>query len=124
MENLQISSAGAANLYDLSMLEEMDDNEYLLEMLTAVIHEVPKDLQEMQKALKVNNMDIVCKTAHKLKGTVGIIQAEKLITVLESIETLGKKSGITNELTTLVENAAQQYNLIEKALKRYTAELK
>ena len=119
-----LTVAIAEPLYDLSMLEEMDDTEYLLEMLAAVLHEVPKDLTEMQQALKAGDTDILCKTAHKLKSSAGVIQAEKLITLLENIEALGKKSGITNELTSLVENVAQQYAHIEKALKNYTAALK
>ena len=106
------------------MLEEMDDNEYLLEMLTAVLDEVPKDIKIMQQALEVGNFDVVCKTAHKLKSSTGVIQAEKLTALLADIERHGKKTVMSVELINLVENAAQQYNQIGKSLQQYVTGLK
>lgn len=124
MQNSPIQTNPTADLYDLSMLEEMDDTEYLLDMLTTLLHEAPKDIKEMQLALVAGKIDIVCKQAHKLKSSAGIIQAEKLITLLEDIEAIGKKGANGNELISLIENAAQQYNRIENALKIYVNELK
>lgn len=124
MQNSPIQTNPTADLYDLSMLEEMDDTEYLLDMLTTLLHEAPKDIKEMQLALVAGKIDIVCKQAHKLKSSAGIIQAEKLIALLEDIEAIGKKGANGNELISLIENAAQQYNCIEKALQIYVNELK
>lgn len=124
MQNSPIQTTPTADLYDLSMLEEMDDTEYLLDMLTTLLHEAPKDIKEMQLALVAGKIDIVCKQAHKLKSSAGIIQAEKLIALLEDIEAIGKKDANGNELISLIENAAQQYNRIEKALQIYVNELK
>ncbi len=124
MQNSPIQTTPTADLYDLSMLEEMDDTEYLLDMLTTLLHEAPKDIKEMQLALVAGKIDIVCKQAHKLKSSAGIIQAEKLIALLEDIEAIGKKGANGNELISLIENAAQQYNCIEKALQIYVNELK
>ncbi len=124
MQNSPIQTTPTADLYDLSMLEEMDDTEYLLDMLTTLLHEAPKDIKEMQLALVAGKIDIVCKQAHKLKSSAGIIQAEKLIALLEDIEAMGKKGANGNELISLIENAAQQYNCIEKALQIYVNELK
>lgn len=128
MENSEIytpalSLSRAENLYDLSMLEEMDDTEYLLEILTVLLNETPKDFKAMKEALQAGKTDIVCKQAHKLKSSAGIIQAEKLATILENIETIGKKGSISKELSDLIANAAYQYSCIEKELKNYTAAL-
>ena len=54
-----------------------------------------------------------------MKSNAGIIQANKLTEILDSIELLGKKEGNNNELTPLVEKAVDQYLLVEKALKKY-----
>jgi len=124
MENLPTHTTTAADLYDLSMLEEMDDTEYLLEMLTTLLQETPKDIKEMQQALAAGKIDIVCKQAHKIKSSAGVIQADILAALLEDIETIGKRDSTSNELTSLIEKAAQQYSLIEKALKIYIDELK
>lgn len=124
MENLQIHKANVQDLYDLSMLEEMDDNEYLLDMISTLLHEVPKDFKEMKLALQTGEIDIVCKQAHKIKNSANVIQADKLIAILGDIETLGKNGAMAEELKHFVENALHQFNDIEKALKEYTNELK
>ena len=122
-QNQPFTVSASEELYDLSMLEEMDDNEYVLEMLNILLSEASEDLKEMRKAMQGGKIDVVCQTAHKLKTSAGIIQAGKLNTLLEQIETIGKKGPEGKELAYLVESAAHQYLQIEKKLKIYMAAL-
>ena len=122
MDNLElqlpaVSTAAPAGLYNLSMLQEMDDDEYLLDVLGILVKQTANDFGEMKNALQAGKIDVVCKQAHKIKGSAGIIQAEGLITLLAAIEVVGKKEIINSELTGLVDNATRQYSNIEKALK-------
>ncbi|MCW3093956.1 MAG: HPt (Histidine-containing phosphotransfer) protein [Ferruginibacter sp.] len=110
-------------LYDLSILVEMDDDEYLLEMLSILLTDVPKDLKEMKKAVQAGKPAMVCQAAHKLKGSAGIIQATKLTELLVDIEAIGKDGVINKDLACLVDNAANEYSSIEKKLKIYVQEL-
>jgi len=112
------------DLYDLSMLEEMDDNEYVLEILSILLLETPKGLKEMKEALFAGKADIVSQKAHNLKSSASIIQAGELTGLLTSIETIGKKGTVNNELIFLVETATHEYSRIEKSLKRHIEELK
>jgi HPt (histidine-containing phosphotransfer) domain-containing protein len=111
------------NLFDLGMLEEMEDNEYLLEVLNIFLDEAPADLNEMKQAAGSGNTAIVCKKAHKLKGSAGVIQAEILMSMLAEIEAIGKKGIVDGEMNSLIENAGEEYRSIEKALKNYIAQL-
>jgi HPt (histidine-containing phosphotransfer) domain-containing protein len=113
-----------AALYDLSMLEEMDDAEYLLEVLDLLLQETPKDIKELQEALRAGKADVVYKKAHKLKSSSGVIQAENLSLLLEEIEALGKKGVVNDGLKGLVEKAVNEYKLIEKSLKAYVETLR
>jgi len=106
-------------LYDLSMLEEMDDAEYLLEVLDLLLQETPKDLKELQEALRSGDTETIYKKAHKLKSSAGVIQAENFTGLLTGIETLGKKGIINDELKGFVEHAAREYRDIENSLKKY-----
>ncbi len=129
MENAAIYTqtillSGANNLYDLSALEEMDDSEYLEEILTILLSENSSDFKEMKQALQQGRVETVCKKAHKLKGSAGVIQAEKLAAIFTDIETLGRKGIINDALTGLIEKAAHDYNSIEKELKIYVEEIK
>ncbi|MGG9961994.1 Hpt domain-containing protein [Ferruginibacter sp. SUN106] len=110
-------------LYDLSMLEEMDDTGYLLEVLTLVLQDTPKDIKEMKEALQSGKIDTVCKKAHKLKSSAGVIQAEKLTTLLSSIELTGKNGGSVTVLTELLKDTIEEYCLIEMGLKIYIESL-
>ena len=105
--------------YDLSMLEEMDDAEYLLEVLDLLLQETPKDLKELQEAFQAGKADTVYKKAHKLKSSSGVIQAENLTSLLGDIEALGKKGIINDELKSLVAHATEEYRNIERSLKKY-----
>ena len=124
MDNLPLHTANAEELYDLSMLEDMDDAEYLLQMLTILLREAPKDLKEMKEALLAGNIDLVCQKAHKLKSSAGIIQAEKLVTMVDDIEVMGKNGATFNQLLCFIDNAALEYSYIEKALRIQLPELK
>lgn len=111
--------ATVASLYDLSMLEEMEDNDYLAEVLTIFLKETPGELKEMKEGLLAGNTTIICKKAHKLKGSAGIIQAEKLLGLLDEIEILAKKGVANTILTTLINDAQRQYSSIEQALEKH-----
>lgn len=116
---LTFVSGEAQGLYDLAMLEEMDDNEYLQEVLTIWLMESPKDIKDIQEALHTGRVDVACKKAHKLKGSAVVIQAENLRTMLEHIEQRGKSGAPVDELRGLVDEAVKEYNSIESSLKRY-----
>ncbi len=119
-----IPIASAADLYDLSMLEEMDDHEYLLEILTIFLSETSGDFKEMKHALQQGRVECVCKKAHKIKGSASVIQAAKLAMLVADIENMGKKGPINEELISLVEKASQEYSSIEKELKIYIEGIK
>ncbi|CAN5256114.1 hypothetical protein BH11BAC5_BH11BAC5_20350 [soil metagenome] len=128
MENLQpntiptsIFSTGA--LYDLSLLEELDGDDYLLEMLQILLTEVPKDIKEMKDAAMAGRADVICTKAHKLKSSAAIIQANKLALLLENIEAVGKKAPDGNELNQLVDTAVDLFSQIESGLKMDAAKL-
>lgn len=116
---LTLVSGETQGLYDLGMLEEMDDNEYMQEVLTIWLMESPKDIKDIQEALQLGKVDAACKKAHKLKGSAVVIQAENLKAMLEHIEQRGKNGAPVEELQGLVEEAAKEYNSIESSLKRY-----
>lgn len=119
-----LTAEDTVNLYDLSMLEEMDDDEYLLEVLDVFLSETPKEIYEMKEALRAGDTATLCKKAHKIKGSAGIINADNLVSLLEDIEATGKTGTIDNELVCLIDIVFFQYNSIEKALKMHMETLR
>ncbi len=122
MENLQTNResliiSADENLYDLSLLEELDGVDYMLEMLIILLTETPKDMKDMKDALQAGQASILCKKAHKIKSSAAIIQATTLMELLADIEIYGKKEVIGNEMKCMVENASVLFSNIETALK-------
>jgi HPt (histidine-containing phosphotransfer) domain-containing protein len=109
----------AAALYNLTMLEELEDNEYLAEVINIFLEEAPVELKEMKQAATGGNNDMIAKKAHKLKGSAGVIQADKLIESLTSLEFNAKSGAAINELQNLVDKTKQIYSNIEYALQQY-----
>ena len=114
----------AEYLYDLSILEEMGDNEYMAEVLGIFLRDTPFELKEMKTALYTGNAKIIAQQAHKIKGSAGIIQAAELCGLLDRIEKAAKTETAGDILKSLIENTLRQYNNIEQALKKYIQELR
>jgi PAS domain S-box-containing protein len=113
-----IEKSGNENLFDLSLLEEMNDNEYLLEMLTIFLSNTPIELNELNRACLASQFDAVYKMAHKLKGSTGVFQANFLSDVLEKIENTAR-AGKNDGLPMLVGLANEEYKKIEIPLKEH-----
>src|SRR5882757_1918062 len=95
------------SLYNLSILEEMDDNEYVVEIIGLFLKDTPKELREIQDALAGGKIEIIHKKAHKLKSSAGVLQANKLIDLLDRIESIAKSGKLGEELSQFFKNAQQ-----------------
>lgn len=127
MENLPATSSATISsptlLYDLSLLEALDGDDYLLEMLDILLSDIPKDVKEMKDAATAGRKDVICTKAHKLKSSAAIIQAATLALLLEEIEAQGKKESTGNELNQMIDKAIELFSQIEKGLKLDAAKL-
>ena len=116
-----ISLSGQAadeSLYDLSILEEMDDKEYIVEIVSMFLKDTPGELKEIKTALAAGNTEVVYKKAHKLKSSAGILQAQRLIDLLTDLERIAKTEKIDADLSILLENVQRQYKDLEQALQQ------
>jgi len=113
-----IEKSRSENLFDLSLLEEMNDNEYLSEILTGFLSNTPNELNELNRACIASQFDSAYKMAHKLKGSTGLFQANFLTDVLEKIEDTAR-AGKNDALPMLVGLANEEYKKIEIPLKEH-----
>lgn len=78
------------DLFDLSLLEEMDDSEYLSEILEIFLNSTPTELKKLEEEAVSAQFEEVYKTAHKLKSSTGLLKANHLFDVLIKIEDAAK----------------------------------
>lgn len=118
------SPSSEESLYDLSILQEMDDQEYIIEIVSMFLKDAPKEFKEIKEALAAGNTDVVYKKAHKLKSSAGILQANKLIVLLTEIELVAKSGEKGAKLISLFDNAQQQYKNLENALQKLIKDMR
>jgi PAS domain S-box-containing protein len=110
-------------LFDLTMLEELDDNEYLSQMIEIFLSMTAVELTEMEKQLDADEFENIYKNAHKLKSSTGLMKADKLFRVLVTIEEAAK---IKNkmELSVLIPKAVYAFHELENPLKENLERIK
>lgn len=112
-----IAPQNSNNLFDLSLLEEMDDNEYLCEILYIFLNKTPVELNELKKAASRHESDNVYKIAHKLKSSAGLLKANELLSILVKIEEYASENK-NIELPELVKQADATFRKIESHLQK------
>ncbi|MEO8111011.1 MAG: PAS domain S-box protein, partial [Ginsengibacter sp.] len=108
--------------FDLSLLQEMDDNEYVCEILQIFLNNTPGELKEFQKAASVNHFDATYKMAHKIKGSAGLLQADEMLRLLSKAEEFAKAE-IKEGLPVLAQQAIDEFKKIEGPLRQILKDL-
>ena len=111
------------NLFNLSLLEEMDDNEYVSDILDIFLSDTPKELKKLQNACTSSQFDAIHKIAHKLKSNAGLLQAKHLQDALIKIE----KAAIAKDadgLAKLYEQINKDYQKIASPLQIHLTNIK
>jgi CheY-like chemotaxis protein len=75
-------------LFNLSLLEEIGDKDYVRDTICTFLEALPRHLADLQRAFADKNYDRLAFLAHKLKGTMGVFQARTLTEQLDKIEQL------------------------------------
>lgn len=106
------------SLFDLSLLEEMDDKEYIASTLSIFLKETPVDLDALHKACASGQFAEAYNIAHKLKSLGWLIKANCFTGVFIEIEEHArakKADGFVN----LAEQAKDEYKNLEVPLQSY-----
>jgi CheY-like chemotaxis protein len=117
--NIFVEEAEApAPLYDLSLLDEMDDVKYVTEILTIFLKETPAELTAMLAATENLDYVAIAQKAHKLKSPVGLLQSEKLLGILAQLEENAKNLKSKENIPALVNEAIEEYKKLEILLQQ------
>lgn len=103
--------------FDLSMLKELDDNDYLSQMIEIFLSMTPVELVEMEKQAEAGELENVYKIAHKLKSSTGLIKANILLDVLVQIEQEAKNKNKA-DLKKLIAEGFSAFSQLENPLKQ------
>ncbi len=115
---------GEETIFDLSYLEEMDDPEFLVQVINLYLIETPKDILEMMQGLNTSDAEVIRKNAHKLKSSTGMLQAQKLLTLLQDIEKILISGKISELLKDKLASVNKEYEVLKTALQNHLKSMK
>jgi PAS domain S-box-containing protein len=110
-------TADTTKLYDLSLLEELDDKESLLDVITLFLDNTPAEVQQLPGLLERKDWMGLYKLSHKIKGAVGILQATPITLLLGTIEEYAKEEKNLAEIESLVKQAMELFTAMEARLR-------
>ena len=79
---------------DLSYLNEISggDNDFINDILTTFLEEMPKDMEQIETAIQNNDNDLIGKMAHKTKATLQLLGLVELKDLAMKIEQTVKRN--------------------------------
>lgn len=85
-------------LYDLSLLEGLDDKESLLDVLNLFLDSTPSQINELSAMGKTDRYDDMYRLAHKLKGALAMLQASRISELLGKVEADARERNNTDSI--------------------------
>jgi len=119
IEEVQIANAHVAEKspsYSLDFISVKKKPEVIAHVLNIILLEAPKLLQEISNAITNEDWKIARDKAHKLKSSIGLLQARDLLEILDKIEIFSDQKSKHEELPALIESAIERFNLLKPML--------
>jgi HPt (histidine-containing phosphotransfer) domain-containing protein len=111
-------------MFNTALLEELGDNQSLLIIMNFFLTSTPKDLKELQEHVAQKNFHEIYKKAHKLKGAVAMLKAQKMVEVLLLLESAAEIDQNMTMIESLVGIFNKMYQVLEKQMLSAIADLK
>ena len=96
-------------------LKQMSGAEFINELIDTFLEDSPKLIEEMESALKVNNVDSFRRAAHSLKSNAATFGANELFALAKELEMLGKENKL-NETGDRLKVLQESYESVREEL--------
>ena len=96
-------------------LKQMSGAEFINELIDTFLDDSPKLIEEMESALKMNNVDSFRRAAHSLKSNAATFGASELFALAKELEMLGKENKI-NETGDRLRALEEAYEAVRREL--------
>lgn len=103
-------------LYDLSLLEGLDDKDSLLDVLDLFLENTPAQINELVELSKTQQLDSLYQLAHKLKGALAMLQATRISEILGKIEADAREKRETEKIPEKIEELCRLFDRMKAQL--------
>lgn len=104
--------------YDLSLLEELEDEEQLRGIVDLFLTNTPLQLQELLTDAGKQDWEKIAWHTHKLKSSAGVLQANGLLDLLRKIEEQAKLRKDPGLINGLLQDLMTAFSEVEILLKK------
>jgi HPt (histidine-containing phosphotransfer) domain-containing protein len=111
--------AQAEQIVDLSYLTELsgDDPAYLREVVSIFLSSVPQNLEHLSELVREGtNREAICKTAHGLKSSFGVVRVKGFLERLAEIEDLASGSNGQEDLQRVMRSLNTDFRRAQQEL--------
>ncbi len=105
-----------SKLYNLETLRELDDEEYLVQILDIFLESTHQLMNSMKMAADHQNWTEVYKKAHTLKSNFGMLQINALFEIVATIEELSRKNENPRLVEQLISRSMITYGVVHATL--------
>lgn len=111
-------------LFDTALLEELGDKKSTLIVLGFFLDNTPKDLKELERMLSEQDLTGVFNKAHKLKGSLAMLKAHTLVSIMEQLElaSVGEKN--LEKAQSLTKLLVEKFGLLQSQLQSEIIKIK
>ena len=99
--------------YDLGLLRQMEDPQYLQDTIQAFLTVTCRQLEEMAEAAKQRDYDSVFSLSHLVRSRAGVLQTQELLELLGEIE---QQARLKMDAGVLIERALDVYAHLRPSL--------
>jgi PAS domain S-box-containing protein len=103
-------------VFDLSLLSEVGDEDYVRDIIQTFIDSLPIQLAELETAMSAADADRIYLIAHRLRGSTGMLQATAVSDRLGRLERLAKEKA---DCRSLVEELMPRFEHLRRELREY-----
>ena len=96
-------------------LKQMSGADFINELIDTFLEDSPKLIEEMESALKANNVDSFRRAAHSLKSNAATFGANSLSSLAKELEILGKENKL-NETGNKLKALEEAYESVRRGL--------
>ncbi|MEI8073169.1 MAG: Hpt domain-containing protein [Bacteroidota bacterium] len=111
-------------LFNTKLIAELGNNKSTIVILGFFLNGATKDISELEKSLKENDLLGLNMKAHKLKGSLGMLHANKLVEILEQLEIASESEQDFERAQNLTNMFIEKYAVLINQMEREVASIK
>jgi PAS domain S-box-containing protein len=115
-EKNAVASRSQSPSYSLDYISVKKKPEVISHVLSIILSEAPKLLQEISNAISNEDWKESQDKSHKLKSSIGLLQAKDILELLDKIEIYSTNKLHLEQLPVLIESAIDKFNLLKPML--------